>query len=379
MSNETRIDFHSQENIFFLNPAFAPEEKNYFSVLASIIPSATSSVLVATSGSMGSAKLVHLRKAAFLDAASSVNEFLESTRDDIWLNPLPLFHVGGLSIYARAELSGAKVLSLPDKWSAITFFKNLTEEKITSTSLVPTQLYDLVAQQRVAPPTLRHCIIGGGPLSPALAKEALHLQWPLIVSYGMTETAAMCAAKKLSLEDFSADTLSLFPHLLAKTDPDGQLLLKGNSLLESYVQYIDDRPTSIDPKKDSWFSSDDYATVTVMNENENLFVTPHGRGSDIVKIRGELLNLAKIRITLFERLPKELQGSIYLLAAPDPRNGFRVVLFSDTSVEKTKRVQTALHAILPPFASLSETIFLPQLPYNTMGKVMTSQLLSLIE
>src|ERR1700685_3894693 len=67
---------------------------------------------LATSGSSGHLKWVALSKAAVLASATSVNRHLESSSKDVWLHALPDFHVGGLGIWARAHLSGAKVVKL---------------------------------------------------------------------------------------------------------------------------------------------------------------------------------------------------------------------------------------------------------------------------
>src|SRR5688572_32857682 len=89
-------------------------------------------VWLATSGTSGALKLTALSKKALLASAASVNRYLQSDSRDVWCCVLPTFHVGGLGIYARALLSGARVVS--ETWDPARFAAN---REITLASLVP--------------------------------------------------------------------------------------------------------------------------------------------------------------------------------------------------------------------------------------------------
>src|SRR5438045_3187840 len=75
-----------------------------------IVPPMRAHLFVVTSGSTGTFKIVALSKQAVLASAIAVNERLVATNRDIWCRVLPLFHVGGLGILARAHVSGARVI-----------------------------------------------------------------------------------------------------------------------------------------------------------------------------------------------------------------------------------------------------------------------------
>ena len=79
---------------------------------------------LATSGSSikSGRKWALLSKAAILKSAEAVNFHLRSHCEDRWLLALPTFHVGGLSIYARAHLTGAEVIPMPMVFSASNSF-----------------------------------------------------------------------------------------------------------------------------------------------------------------------------------------------------------------------------------------------------------------
>ena len=101
------IDWDESKSEILLNPRMPPEEKRIAEEFLSAVPY-PGHVWLATSGT-SKQKWVALSKKALLASAQAVIIILECTSKDIWLNPLPLFHVGGLGIRARGYLSGAKV------------------------------------------------------------------------------------------------------------------------------------------------------------------------------------------------------------------------------------------------------------------------------
>ena len=153
------VDWSSSESHLLLNPRMPVEERQRLERLAAMVPPLDAHVWIATSGTSGSLKLAALSKKAMLASALAVNRHLEAGNDDIWCSVLPAFHVGGLAIYARAWLTGSRVLSAG--WSAGDFIELAGREQVTLTSLVPAQLTDLVRTQVQAPPSLRAIVVGG--------------------------------------------------------------------------------------------------------------------------------------------------------------------------------------------------------------------------
>jgi len=170
------MDWFSKETEILLNPKM-PRSENERAL--SKLPRGgefASHVWLATSGStreLGMAiKFVALSKNALLSSAESVNCHLASISQDVWLNALPYFHVGGLGVLARAFLKKSKVVSFEGKWDPKAYYNALIESSATLASLVPTQLYDLVSLSLVAPKSLRAVVIGGGRLSQELQEKA---------------------------------------------------------------------------------------------------------------------------------------------------------------------------------------------------------------
>ncbi|HEU5163432.1 MAG TPA: AMP-binding protein, partial [Thermoanaerobaculia bacterium] len=191
------IDFESEATELLLNPRLPGDEKERLTRIVRDLPPLAAHVWVTTSGSSGALKLVALSKKAILASAAAANRHLEARRRDVWLSPLPDFHVGGIGIRARAALTTSAVVKL-DRWSVQAFADLAEEEDVTLTALVPAQVADLVATGAQAPRALRAIVVGGGALEPRLYRDARKLGWPLLPSYGLTEACSQVATAPLA-------------------------------------------------------------------------------------------------------------------------------------------------------------------------------------
>ncbi len=81
------------------------------------------------------------------------------------------------------------------------FAEEMNEGAVTLTSLVPTQVHDLVQCALACPPSLRAVVVGGAELDPVLGERARELGWPVLQSYGMTEAASQVATASLASLD----------------------------------------------------------------------------------------------------------------------------------------------------------------------------------
>ena len=129
---------------------------------------------------------------------------------------LPLFHVSGLMQLLRAFLSRGQI-AFGDFDALLAGDFPEFESGSLCLSLVPTQLQRLMEQRQTL--RLQRCraiFMGGAPLSDRLAARARALNLPLVLSYGMTETAAMVAA--LPTNEFLTGQKQCGTALVACTD-----------------------------------------------------------------------------------------------------------------------------------------------------------------
>lgn len=305
-------------------------------------------------------KLVALTRQAFLEAARSVNVFCKVSSQDHWLNPLPLFHVGGLSVSARCYLAQCKYSELPD-WDPKHFCEVVGSRKATITSLVPTQVYDLVSEKRKAPESMRLVLVGGGALDKELYIKARRLGWSLIPSYGMTETcAAMAAAGLDSLDKQTFPQATLLPHVELKAKGD-KFAVQSKSLFTGYL-FISDEDSQWVPRPEPFILDDRI-------EYDGQFISIKGRASELIKILGESVNI----FDLEKRLTQKIQTPLAVVPVSDERRGHRLMLYVESNATQTL---SQINEALMPFEQIEQVISVEKLPRTELGKIIKSQLLN---
>ena len=334
------IDWGGERTHVLLNPRMPLEEQERLERMARGAR-LRSHIIVTTSGSSGALKLVALSKEAVLASAAAVNERLEATASDVWCAVLPLFHVGGLGIYARAHLSGSRVMTMP--WSP----RTLADADATLVSLVPAQVHDLVNSGLRPPSRLRAILVGGGAFHPDLDEKARAAGWPVLPSYGMSECASTIAVRDV-----------LLPHIEARVDEEFHLAFRGSSL---FTGYITEEGFS-DPKVDGWFMSEDIGEV----EGRTLRV--HGRSGDFIKIGGESVDLSRL-----DRILESVRGGAdaVLIAAPHARLGHVIEL---VSTRDASQVVERFNERVLPYERIRATHLIDSIPRSTLGKLLRAEL-----
>jgi O-succinylbenzoic acid--CoA ligase len=331
------IDWLSSESHVLLNPRMPEEERRRLQSFSVDLPG---HLWLATSGTTGSLKLTALSKAAMLSSAAAVNRHLESGGWDVWLCVLPTFHVGGLGIYARAFLSGARVT---EEWS----------DEVTLASLVPAQVIDLVNAKKTPPRSLRTVVVGGGALSAEMDAAARALGWPLRSSYGMTE----CCSQVATATRDSAE-LVLLDHMEARIEEDGRLSLRSDALLTGYAT----ETGFTDPKVEGWFVTEDVAAL------EGRVLQVHGRRGDFVKVGGESVDLARL-----DRILAGISSAAAVFAIPDDRLGYVIAIAVASGDADT--IAGAFNARVLPYERARRVVRVAEIPRTPLGKLQRKRLL----
>jgi O-succinylbenzoic acid--CoA ligase len=147
-----------------------------------------------TSGTTAAPKPVVLSAGNFLASALGSAVALGLDGAERWLCPMPLTHVGGLSIPIRSAIYATTVV-LHGRFDTGAVLAELMDptRRITLVSLVPTMLGRLLDAGLERPPTLRWALLGGGPIAPALLARAERAGVPVAPTYGMTEACSQIA------------------------------------------------------------------------------------------------------------------------------------------------------------------------------------------
>jgi len=323
--------------------------------LAAEFPDLEEHVWLGTSGTSGNLKMVALARTALEASARAVNNHLGVTSGDVWLNPLPFFHVGGLGMRLRAELAGARHEAMRGGWRPEDYVQAAEQTGATLSALVPAQVHDLVAARCRAPLSLRAVVVGGGALTDALRLRALALGWPVLPSYGLTEAGSQVATARR--DQVEVEWLPVLEHLEVRTGRAGVLELRGPSLFTGWLISGDGPVRWEDPKRDGWYATSDRVEV----RGRELRVL--GRLDDLVKIRGELVDVAALERSLQARVAS---GLVLVRSVPDERNGVALHVVAE-SVVAAEEARTARDDVFPAFAR-PETICTRVIVRNALGK-----------
>ena len=383
--NPSDINWETEDSLLFFNERHG--QKNFFTSYIPHLPHLKSHIWIATSGRIHQ-KWVALSKKALLTSAETVNQHLNTTSKDRWGLSLPLFHVGGLSIFARAYLSQSACFSYDKKWSAKSFVAFLNEHKITLISLVPTQVYDLVKAQTSCPASVRAIVVGGENLSQNLYKAARNLNWPLLPSYGLTECASQVATAQLSsLGEKEYPPMKVLSHVRVKIVRE-EIALQSESLFSGFVPLLDSKSLSLKEGQAFWIPASAEKTEEVgmtseerRTEEDWYFTGDKGqlqgdflqvKSSNQIKILGEKVNVKNLQEILMSILLKKPQvsGHFVLLPVPSQREGFQLSLISDVFDRQTlSDIIKEFNKQVSPFEKIQQFYFVPHLPLIGISKV----------
>lgn len=369
------IDWISEKNEVLFNPRTPAALKNSLLLGIDQLEHLKSHVCFATSGSTGNIKWVALSKEGMLASAKAVNVHLESDDRDIWLNPLPVFHVGGAGISARGYLSRSKVVPCvfsKAKWSPQEFVVQLEANKVTLTALVPTQIFDLVSLGIKPPHSLRAVIVGGGALSETVYFAAIKLGWKILPSYGLTECASQVATAECgSWSNSVYPLLKPLEHVELALQEEGYLKIKSSSLLTAYVNQSADTFTLYDPKVGGWLTTED---KVVFNEKSIQSIC---RGENFVKIGGESVDLLRLEKIFDEvKLSSNMKQDMALVAVKNQRLGhcLHLAIAGPLSCDITEFVE-CYHQKVFPFERIQHIHSVSEIPRSYLNKILKDQLI----
>lgn len=153
------------------------------------------SLLLTTSGSTGSPKLVRLTERNLTSNAESIAEYLHIDEHERPVTTLPMYYSYGMSVINSHLIKGATILLTDMPVMQKEFWKFVKEERATSIAGVP-YTYEMLRRlrfMRMNLPELKTMIQAGGKLNAEIAKE--YIDWAkandkeFVVMYGQTEAA----------------------------------------------------------------------------------------------------------------------------------------------------------------------------------------------
>lgn len=226
--------------------------------------------MILTSGSSGTPKAVVHRLANHLASARGSAAVIPLDAECGWLLSLPLFHVGGYAILFRVFLAGA-ALVLDDRRRPLR--ERLEQQPITHLSLVPTQLWRLLAQGFDPVRTrLRELLLGGAAIPQPLVNRLSAMGLVPKVSYGLSEMGSQVCTGRPSTAGVVGKALPGREVCIQQ----GEICVRGDTLFAGYFNAGGlERPLD----EAGWFHTRDKGYFTVDGELvvegrlDNLFIS----------------------------------------------------------------------------------------------------------
>lgn len=325
-------------------------------------------VLIPSSGSTQndgeSVKVIVLKQQALIESAQRVNSFFGVDQTSCWGCVLPMFHVGGLGVFMRAQLAGCRFEMI--EWSDFSL-KWIVENRITHLSLVPTQLFEILQNDERCPACIKYVFIGGAHLHGHLAEKAQALGWPIIQTFGMTETASMIAVKSLIHSDY----FDLLPGIEIKSC-DSKMAIRSKSNAMMSARYVrSNQKFSVD-QFDEWLLTQD--EVLIQNDKFKFLQ----RDSDFIKVKGEGVSLFEMRNQLGRIL---IEHNLNYTEATicdfsDDRDGYvmRLVVSEKVTETTVRSLLEQFNKSVRPYEKILTWIQLPVLPKTDLNKIKFTEL-----
>ncbi len=333
-----------------------------------IKPLREGSIYIATGGSSGGVKFARHRWETFSAASAGLRGFMGPGPYNACC-VLPLFHVSGLMQLVRAFLSRGQI-AFPDFQDLQTGAFPEFESGSLCLSLVPTQIQRLMALRQACEP-LQNCraiFIGGAPLPDSVAERARELKLPLVLSYGMTETAAMVAA--LPPDEFLAGQTNAGRPLnhaevdimcgddfVCEVGKSGRIRIRSAALFDSYRGSLG-----------GGLSTDGYWT-----DDEGYFDSQGrlhivGRTDRLIISGGEKIDPREVEEAI--RQTGAVQD-VLAIGWPDSEWGQKLVAFYTTAGvdSNARKWEQEIRADLANYKLPKLMIHVPLLPLNERGKV----------
>jgi len=285
-------------------------------------------ILLSTSGTTGSPKLVKLSEENIKQNALSICDYLPINATDVTPLNLPLHYSYGLSVLHSNAISGATIVcGLPDILNK-DFWKHLENFSFTSIAGVPF-IYEMLRRigfLKKSYPSLKYISQAGGNLSQNIKKEfndyCLEHAIQFFVMYGQTEaTARISYVPPSDLKDKITSIGKPIKNGDITIDGETEeLLYSGPNVFGGYGNRKEDL--------ENWEDIEFLRTGDLAYEDEAGFYYIKGRLKRIVKVFGNRVNLDEIEAFIKSSL------NMSLLACTGIDDKFILIAHSNESLNQ---------------------------------------------
>ena len=333
-------------------------------------------VLLTTSGSTGSSKLVMQSYENICANADSIAEYLNISPDDRAITTMPMSYTYGLSIIQSHLLKGARIIATESSVVEKKFWELLKTEEATTIGGVP-YIYETLKKlrfDRMELPSLRYLTQAGGKLASQLVLEYSEMcrskNVEFIVMYGQTEaTARMSYLPWEALPEKAGSIGIAIPggefsllgddgQIITEPDVQGELLYTGKNVTLGYSHERSDL-TGAELFGDTLHTGD----IAKRDKDGYYYIT--GRKKRMLKIFGNRVSLDEI---------EELLKNAGFECVCGGRDDLLTVYLTSGDDETSRNAVAFLTEATGFNHTAFRTVFIDEVPLNSSGKVAYSVL-----
>lgn len=294
-----------------------------------------STILVHTSGSTGMPKPMRVEKKRMLNSAKITCDFLGLKAGDKALLCMPLEYIAGKMVVVRSIEHHLQLICVEPSGHPL--------EHVTTpldfAAMVPMQVYNSlkVPEEREKLRSIRHLIIGGGPVNDDLQHELACFSNCIWSTYGMTETLSHIALRRLNGKEASL-WYTPFNSVAVSLNTKGCLMIDAPLVHEGLLE-THDRAEIRDGK------------FRIIGRLDNVI------NSGGIKIQAEEVE---------EALQPHLNIPYLISKCRDEKFGEVVVLLTECA--DLHLIQSVCCKVLPIFWRPKHYFYTPHIPFTATGK-----------
>lgn len=342
-------------------------------------------IICYTSGTTGKPKGAILTQGnMFYNALNNVTA-IDITSQDRSIVLLPLFHIGGIGLFAFPTLFVGGTIIIPHRFNIPKILEMIAINRVTIVMGVPVMHQQLINSHNFNKTDLtsvRLFYSGGAPCPPSLINRFIAKGFNFGQGFGLTETSP--TVFMLSVEDASRKIGSVGKPVLfndikivdenneqVMPNEVGSLLVKGNNVFKGY--WNNDEAT------EEAFWGDWFVTGDVAKADKEGFIYIIGRKKEMIISGGENIYPSEIEKIISEL--KEIE-EVAVIGLEDDKWGEVPIAFialrNENTIEK-EQIISHCKKYLANYKVPKLITFLKSLPKNSTGKIQKNQLIKYLQ
>ncbi|NMH80610.1 AMP-binding protein [Pseudonocardia xinjiangensis] len=332
-----------------------------------------------TSGTTGTPKGAQLTHRGLVNVGRYYAVVNGAGPDDVWVNPMPMFHTAGCGLATLGALQTGGMHVLPPGFDAGVMLDAFASARGTILLSVPTMLIRMLDEQSARPRDLsswRLSTLGGAPVPPELVRRA-ERELDVAVTIGFGQTEASPYITHTLPHDPNPEWITTvgrpLPHCEVRiSDPAsgapvalgavGEVCARGYGVMRGYFDAPEATAAALDA--DGWLHTGDLGSMDGLG-----YLRIEGRLKDMIIRGGENIYPREIEDLLFTH-PQVADVSV--VGLPDPEMGETVAAFvrptpgSDPSADE---LAAFCRRSLAAYKTPRVWRFLETFPQTSSGKI----------